>query len=54
MCEFEKISSYKAFSSVLPIIVMVTTPAQHHRYAQQIRWVLVGSLALTRNHQKLE
>merc|ERR1712183_138287 len=54
MCEFEKIASYKAFSSVLPIIVMVTTPAQHHRYAQQIRWVLVGPLALNRNHQKLE
>ena len=39
MCEFEKISSYKTFS-VLPIIVMVTTPEQHSRYTQQIRLVL--------------
>ena len=42
MCEFEKIASYKAFSSVLPIIVMVTTPEQHSRYTQQIRLVQVG------------
>ena len=39
MCEREKISSYKTFS-LLPIIVMVTTPAQHSRYSQQIRLVL--------------
>merc|ERR1739842_103133 len=38
MCEFEKISSYKTFS-VLPIIVMVTTPEQHSRYSEQIREV---------------
>jgi len=38
MCELEKISSYKTFS-LLPIIVMVTTPAQHSRYSQQIREV---------------
>ena len=41
MCEFEKIASYKTFS-VLPIIVMVTTPEQHSRYTQQIRLVQVG------------
>ena len=46
MWESEKIASYKALSSVLPIIVMVTTPAQHNRYAQQIRLVLLGSPAL--------
>ena len=40
MSESEKIGSYKT-SSVLPIIVMVTTPEQLSRYSQQIRLVLL-------------
>ena len=40
MSETEKIGSYKT-SSVLPIIVMVTTPEQLSRYSQQIRLVLL-------------